>query len=209
MNRRVLVQVVAVTVVAVFAIGIWSTGQHVQASWLKFYSTAVFAVTIVLALWDHWAWHLPWVQKVLKAPRDLRGTWKGTLTSFWNDPGTGKTPAPKTAFAVVRQSASEVKITLLTDESSSRSSLASLSDDGAGATLAYTYLNRPAARVEHRSRMHNGSVFLEISGKPAVRMHGRYWTDRDSRGELDFSERKDGVVDDYEQAVALFGAGAN
>src|SRR5437867_3071338 len=128
MNRRVLVQVVAVSVVVVFAIGIWSTGQQLQRSWLKFYSIAVLVATAVLASWDHWVWHWPLVQKLPKVPRDLRGTWKGTLTSFWNDPATGKPPSPKTVFIVVRQSASHVSVVLLTDESSSRSTLASLSD---------------------------------------------------------------------------------
>jgi hypothetical protein len=93
---------------------------------------------------------------------------------------------------------------LLTDESSSKSSLASVSDDGAGATLAYMYLNRPDSRVEHRSRMHNGSAFFQISGRPASRISGRYWTDRDSRGELDFDRRSHHTADDFGEARKLF-----
>ena len=138
--------------------------------------------------------------------RELGGGGIGTLTSFWEDPTTSKRPASQTVFLVVRQSASRLTVVLLTAESSSRSSLASLSDDGTNASLAYMYLNRPDSRVEHRSRMHNGSAFLEITGRPATRIRGRYWTDRDSRGELDFDQRSFRLVDDFREAAAMFPA---
>jgi len=204
MKRHLLVQVVAGVVVIVFAIGIWSSGETVNPAWLRFFSDAVFTATIVLVVWDHWLWRLPILQRIPAVPRNVRGTWRGTLTSFWEDPTTSKRPAPQTVFLVVRQSASRLTIVLLTAESSSRSSLASLSDDGTSATLAYMYLNRPDSRVEYRSRMHNGSAFLEISGRPASRIRGRYWTDRDTRGELDFDARRAGLADDLREAATLF-----
>jgi len=205
MKSRLLVQVVAATVVLVFAIGIWSGGDTLKPAWLRFYSVAILGATLVLTAWDKWLWRLPLIQRIPRVPRDLRGTWKGTLTSFWIDPATAKRPDAKIAFLAVRQSASQVTAVLLTDESSSRSSLADLSDDGTSASLAYIYLTRPDARVEHRSRIHNGSVFLDITGRPATRIHGRYWTDRDSRGELDFDRRQSRLVDDFREAATLFG----
>ena len=66
------------------------------------------------------------------------------------------------------------------------------------------YLNRPDSSVEHRSRMHHGSASLDITGAPATRLRGRYWTDRDSEGELDFRERNRMLADDYDEADALF-----
>jgi hypothetical protein len=75
--------------------------------------------------------------------------------------------------------------------------------DGA-VELTYLYLNRPDANVEHRSRMHHGSTALDISGSPAKRLKGRYWTDRDSKGELDFTECNKQLVDDFDEATALF-----
>jgi hypothetical protein len=183
MGFRPLVRVVAAVVVIVFAIGIWSTGDAINPAWLRFFSAAVLAATIVLAIWDRWVWRLPLAQRLQSVHRDLSGTWRGILTSFWEDPVTRSRPSPKTAFLVIRQTASETSVVLLTDESSSKSSLASVSDDGAGASLAYMYLNRPDSAVEHRSRMHNGSAFFQVSGRPASRIRGRYWTDRDSKGE--------------------------
>lgn len=52
--------------------------------------------------------------------------------------------------------------------------------------------------------MHHGSASLDITGCPATRLHGRYWTDRDTKGELDFKERRKQTADDYEEAIALF-----
>ncbi len=88
--------------------------------------------------------------------------------------------------------------------SKSASSLGVVSCGDGVASLVYMYLNRPDNKFEHRSRMHHGSTSLDISGLPPTRLRGRYWTDRDSRGELDFKKRRDQKVDDFEQAVALF-----
>src|SRR5690606_23975887 len=144
---------IAAIVVIVFAIGIWSTGDAVNPAWLRFFSLAVLVATAALGIWDRWLWGLSIAQRLPNVPRDLRGTWRGTLTSFWEDPETRRRPSPKTAFLVIRQTASQTSVVLLTDESSSKSSLATVMDDGVGASLAYMYLNRPDSRVEHRSRM--------------------------------------------------------
>ncbi len=93
---------------------------------------------------------------------------------------------------------------LLTEESASRSSIARLSQDEAGLSLAYMYSNRPDSRVAHRSTMHNGSAFVEISGSPAARMSGRYWTDRYTRGELDLPERRTRAAASFREATELF-----
>jgi hypothetical protein len=53
--------------------------------------------------------------------------------------------------------------------------------------------------------MHHGSTVLDIAGNPAQRLKGRYWTDRDSKGELTFTERSKKLADDYVGAMDLFG----
>lgn len=200
---RFQVQVVAASVVAVFAVGIWFSGGEVNPGWLRFFSAAVLLATALLAIWERWLWAIPVVQRTLQVPRDLRGTWRGTLTSFWTNPATGRPPDPKTVYLVIHQSASSVSAVLYSDESVSRSSLAHVAIDSIEPSISYIYLNRPDTRVEHRSRSHNGSVFLAVSGSPANRLRGRYWTDRDTRGELEFCRRSRTRADDYQHAVAL------
>lgn len=204
MTQKALIQFVATSVVLVFAIGIVLSGDQVKSSWLGYYSYAVTAATIVLALWNRWIWRWNWVQRLPHVPRSVRGTWRGTLASAWINPDTGQPPPQKPVFLVVRQSATTISAVLLTDESSSRSTMAKLTEDEIGAALSYIYLNRPKVKVEHRSRMHNGSAFLEVSGRPANRLYGRYWTDRDTRGEFNFDQRCTAIADDFEEAARLF-----
>lgn len=204
MKSKLAVQVVAVVVVAVFAIGIWASGDKVSVGWLKFFSVAVGVAVAVLALWDRWLWKWRWMQGLRRVPRDLSGTWKGRLTSLWVDPETGQQIPEKDAYLVIRQTASSVSVTLLTDESRSKSSLTVVSSLDGDASLDYMYLNQPDPRVEHRSRMHHGSASLHVSGCPATRLKGRYWTDRDTKGELAFTVRHTHHADDYEQAAGLF-----
>lgn len=204
MNTRIIVQAVAAIVVAVFAIGIWLTGGTLEVTWLRFYAAAVLAALGAIALWEWFIWRLPLVQKIPIVPRNINGTWKGTLTSFWKDPATGESPSPKTVYLVIRQNSATISVAMLSEESRSTSSLARLTTSAALTSLDYMYLNRPDNRFEHKSRMHHGSASLDVSGKPAIRLCGRYWTDRDSRGELDFTERHRHPADDFKEAKSLF-----
>jgi hypothetical protein len=203
-TNKLTVQVIAAVVVGVFALGIWASGERVSAGWLRFYSLAVLAAVVVLAAWEHWLWKWGWFQKIPKVRRNVSGTWKGRLASLWVDPETGEQIPAKDAYLVVRQTASTASVTLLTDESRSKSSLAVVSSLDGDASLDYAYLNKPDVHVDHRSHMHHGSTSLHITGRPATRLKGRYWTDRDTKGELDFTKRNEKKADDYEQAVGLF-----
>lgn len=206
MKRQRVVQVVAAVVVAVFALGIWMGGEQVKASWLRYYSAAVLVAAFALGVWDQWLWRARLVQRFASVPRDLNGTWRGTLESFWRDPATNQRPAPIVVYLVVRQTASRSSVRLLAPDSESTSTIARLADDEGEAVLAYMYVGTPELRVEHRSRAHNGSAFLRASGRPATRLRGRYWTDRDSRGELAFDERVPNHAEDYRDAASLFSA---
>lgn len=199
------VQVIAAVTVLVFAVGILASGGNVDSTWLKFYSMAVTVAVAVLTLWNRWLWRTRIGQSFKAAPRNLSGTWKGRLTSQWLDPTSGAARAPKPAYLVIRQTASTISVTMLTDEMRSTSSLAEVvaAADGAS-SLNYLYLSRPKSSVEPQSRMHPGATSLDVTGTPATRLHGRYWTDRESRGELDFDQRTRKLADDYETAASLF-----
>ncbi|MFD8918887.1 hypothetical protein ACFV0Y_13870 [Streptomyces sp. NPDC059569] len=207
MTKTIVIRVIAGMVVAIFMISAWVHDGEPDWSVLKIFSTAVFVCTIIFNIWDFWLWRLPWIQRIpgVGIPRSLRGTWKGTLTSFWVDPETGSNPPSKTVYLVVQQTASLVTVKLMTDESKSASALAEVSEADGSLVLAYMYLNKPDLRVEHRSRIHHGSTVLDVTGNPARRLKGHYWTDRDSKGELVFWERnKKNLADDFTEAAELF-----
>lgn len=206
MIKRTTIQIVAGVVLTVFAAGIILTGGRLEAGWLRFYSVAVLVAMGLFACWEHFAWRWALVQKYRGGPRDLRGTWKGRIRSFWQNPETGVCPPEKDVYLVIRQTATSCSVVLLTDESRSASRFAMIEEDTAGATLLYIYVNRPDLHVEHRSRMHHGTTSLDITGRPPTRLRGRYWTDRDSRGELDFVERNPSASEDFDEAQRLFSA---
>jgi hypothetical protein len=201
-NRAAALQGLGAMVLIGFAAGIWSAAG--SPTWLRGYSAAMIVAIVVFALWEYWLWRLPLMQRLPRVPRFIEGTWAGTLTSLWTDPATERRPDEKRVFLVVRQTASRVTVVLLTEESTSRSSIARLSRDEIGLSLAYMYSNRPDSRVAHRSTMHNGSAFVEISGSPATRMRGRYWTDRYTRGELDLQKGTTRAAANFRDATELF-----
>lgn len=201
---RTAAQVAAGIVIGIFVVGIWINGDPVHPAWFRSYSVAVTALLGCIWLWDRVLWRTSIAQKRDGVPRDLAGTWSGTLTSFWKDPQTGQCPPSKSVYLAVRQSASHASVTLISDESESTSSMFEIISHDGHATLAYMYLNKPDSRHEHRSRIHHGSTMLTITGTPATRLRGRYWTDRDTRGELDFVSRVPSVAEDFDEAVALF-----
>lgn len=205
MMNKLQVQVVAGVVLLVFAIGIIASGDTVKSDWLRFFAYAVTAAVLVLTAWNRWLWRTTVGQRFKQTPRDVSGTWKGTLTSQWVDPSTSQPAPTKTAYVVIRQTASSLSVTMLTDEMRSTSSLAAIGGEDGDISLDYIYMSSPRSSVEHRSRMHRGGTALEVTGasKP-VRLHGRYWTDRDSRGELDFDRRVKDHAEDFQAAEALF-----
>jgi hypothetical protein len=204
MKRAILVRVVVGIVILVALIGTWFSAGVLELGWLKFFSVAVFVATAALGLWDSVLWRVPLIQKLPGVPPNLRGTWEGMLKTYWVDPDTGKSPAPKTVYLVIRQTASLVSVKLLTNESRSNSSFGTVRTIDHSSELIYMYLNRPDVGLQHRSRMHHGSTELDVSGKPATRLKGSYWTNRDSKGELDFTQRRRKLADDFDSAVVLF-----
>lgn len=208
MKKTIAIRVIVGVVVGIFMVSAWVHSEKPDWSTLKLFSTAVFVCTAIFNAWDFWLWRLPLIQRIpgVGVPRSVRGTWKGTLTSFWIDPETGNNPPQKAVFLVVQQTASVVSVKLLTNESNSTSSLAEVSEVDGSFQLTYLYLNKPDLRVEHRSRIHHGSTALHVSGSPARRLKGRYWTDRDSKGELEFTDwNKKKLADDFAEAAELFG----
>lgn len=190
--------------IAIFAVSSWVTSGKLDLTWLRYFSAAVLVSTVVLTAYDLWLWRLPPVQRLPGVPRSVRGTWQGTVESMWVDPATGSTIDSVEAYLVVRQTSTTVTIRLVTEESCSSSTLARVAQPDGFAVLDYLYLNRPRAAVRDRSSIHHGSVALEVSGTPAHRLAGRYWTDRDSKGELHFETRRSKIVDDFADAAALF-----
>lgn len=204
MANGVVVRFIAAIVAAVLVAGTWASTGHPDFTLLRFLSIAVFIVTLLLALWNSVLWHLKPVQYLKGVDRDLRGTWEADLESFWIDPKTGTRLPVKTVYVVIRQTSSSISVTLISNESRSRSSIARLVVEDGSFTLHYLYTNEPSQAHRDHSPIHHGSGVLAVVGQPAKRIAGAYWTDRDSKGNLTLKRRVRKLGDDFQDCVGFF-----
>lgn len=197
MNRS---RVVALCAIGLFAGLLWLGGESASAGWIRYASLASLGAVMLEVIYERWLWTFVKVGST-RVP-DLRGTWRGTLKTHWIDPESGQSPPPKTCYLAINQSASTIESRLLTDESRSSSSIATVSRDGSGAVLRYLYFNNPQIEFDHRSRAHNGAGVLHVDSTTES-LEGHYWTDRNSRGELLFTQRHRKRAATYSEARAL------
>ena len=164
------------------------------------FTTAATAGAVFMALWDRYLWrwkpfcYLDWKP-------NLRGTWQGLLHSDYRMHETGERRINIETYLVIRQTYSKINIRLMTAESGSESLSANLFADGEGLfTLASSYRNTPRISVRERSPISHGGMSLSVRGKPVHMLEGEYFTDRKTKGEMEFVARSDGFASDFAQA---------
>jgi hypothetical protein len=52
------------------------------------------------------------------------------------------------------------------------------------------YRNEPRFQVRERSAIHYGAVWLKVIDEPLKKVIGHYWTDRETAGEMELSNRQ-------------------
>ena len=201
MRQKSSIQILAAIVAAVYSFGLWRSGVEPELAWLRYYSIAVVILIAAWWTWDHFLWRAPLICRMRNLPPSIIGTWKGTLRSEWDATSTSELGADRIVYLVVRQTSGSARVRLLSSESESTSSLASLSRKEG---LSYIYMNEPRATAPPTSGIHRGGAILNLSGSPVKALRGRYWTDRDTKGALTFEQRVPKLADDYEMAQELF-----
>lgn len=101
--------------------------------------TTVSVFAAMFFIFDHWAWRVAWLSKLVGIP-NLAGQWN--VTGQTN--GADGQPREWTAVATIVQTWSRIAISLETDTSRSRSGMAALEcDPGHGFRVVYGYANEP------------------------------------------------------------------
>lgn len=201
---RTLIQALVLIVAGVYLVSYLIRGLPTAELFAPIGAAGAVASLFVLA-YDHFIWRLPRIGRRLSHRPDIRGTWRGTLSSSWKDPCTGRQiDSDPEVYLVVRQTFWSITGNLITKESKSCSTTATIEDDGCGQyQFVAQYRNTPRASVRNRSEVHHGSFKLDIGGDPADRLEGYYWTDRSTMGELEFDRRAPHVVESYKHAQEL------
>jgi hypothetical protein len=201
---KIKLYVIAVIISMVFVGGSWSATGTPDVTLLRYLSIAVLVCSALLLIWDQWLWKIRPFQLLPQVARDLNGTWEATLESLWVDPETQLAPAPKTVYVVIRQTSSEMSVSLISNESKSKSSLARIVKEEGSWLVHYLYTNEPLVDLRERSPIHHGSGVLNVVGNPPSRIAGVYWTDRNSKGKLALGRKSKRHADDFEGAAQLF-----
>lgn len=184
--RTVRITVSAVS--AIYAIVLYVSGIRLQhdARQLLAYLPSVFGILVVI--FDSWAWKWPAIHNLTGRPR-LDGTWITSLRPHQDShiPKDGDR-GPIQAAVIIDQTYWSLGVTLLSQQSTSYSTAASLRRHGDSRdrrTLTYTYANEPAQEHRPRSQPHAGATQLQVSGRRPTQITGTYWTDRLTVGDLD------------------------
>lgn len=144
-----------------------------------------------------WLWRWKRLQGWLIPFPDLNGTWQGHIQTNWKD-AEGNTPGPIPAILTIKQSFERISCVMRTAEMESHSYLEGFCIDSHAQVrqLCYSYTSRPKAALRERSTPHDGTVLLNIVGRPVNKLEGEYWTQRQTIGTITLSYRTRALLDD-------------
>lgn len=203
MISRFPLMILVASSAAIWALVLSGHGWVIPLSFFTPLSIVVGALSILLLVFDRWAWALPGIRRFTNRP-DLRGTWMGVIRPSRVHSDGEQHQFPIEAFIVIRQTFTAVHLRLITRESMSVSLLASLTEEQDGTSKVNgIYRNIPAQSVRSRSPIHHGGLILNIGGPPPTFMFGHYWTDRQSQGELEVKWKSKECAADFETARVL------
>jgi hypothetical protein len=182
-----VIRITATLVSVAYAVVLAVSGIHLQTAAKQVVAYIPTAIGLGLVLFDKVAWRWPGIHMFSGRPR-IDGTWRGTLIPNPESkiPGGGNR-GPIDAAVLVTQTYWTLHVTLMTAESSSDSTVATIRRVGESRSrsrLTYAYLNEPRQEHRPRSNPHGGATTLDRTGRLPDQMTGAYWTDRLTAGDM-------------------------
>lgn len=193
--------IVALVYLAVFI----SDGLPIRDAFGPF-GAAVSAVTLLWFAFDRWLWRVPVVRHQVAHRPFLDGTWLGTLSPKSTNPESGEPwPGSNEVYLVISQTYSTVHVRLHTQNGSSETVTTKLERTTDGAYELYSvYRFEPQLGGRDGNQMHYGTLRLRTADGPTPRLVGEYWTDRETIGVLELTQRSRRRARDYGDAKTLF-----
>lgn len=186
MRSQTLIKLVAYSVSGVYAVILFALGIHLPSIAVKVASSLPLVIVAIFAGFDRWLWRVkPFSFMVLGRPC-LKGTWHGTLTALTENNDGTQSARDIHVFLDIRQTFTDLSISLISPESKSRSTTAEIIKNAdSDFTVWYQYQNIPGAPVRPKSPIHFGGSRLEVLGHDPKKLTGEYWTDRLTRGKYE------------------------
>jgi hypothetical protein len=166
----------------------WQSGVNLAAA-REFFGLIPKVVTVDLAVifvFTRWGWKCRVFRGWLVPFPNLHGSWAGSIYSDWVNPETGETVPPIPVMLTVSQSFSHISCLMHTGEMKSYSFAEgfNIDTDKQIKQLAYAYTSKPRICLNQRSLPHDGAVVFDIVENPSLKLNGRYWTERKTKGEI-------------------------
>lgn len=202
--ERYIKAIIYVTVL-VWTIVLYANHAAITSAWLQHVSMVITIVLYAVMAFDLWLWKFSLLHGWFVKRPVIDGTWKVEIRSNWKHPATGAGIPPIEGFMVVRQTFSTLSMRLLTAESSSELVGTEIvcSADGFYC-VSGVYRNEPRLQVRERSAIHYGAVWLRIIDEPLKKVIGHYWTDRETAGEMELSNRQKKKFQTFQSARVYY-----
>lgn len=190
--------------VAIWAIVLLATGQHLSMGWLRPLSTVTSAVLLLGMAFELWLWKLPLLHGWFVKRPVIEGTWRAQLRSNWKD-ASGAAIPPIEGYVVIRQTLLNLSLRLMTKESASHLVGTEIvcALDGLYC-VSGVYRNEPRYQDRTHSQIHFGALWLRVIDTPTQMLEGHYWTDRNTAGEMQLTEKRREKFQDFESARAFY-----
>jgi hypothetical protein len=158
---------------------------------------------LIVAVFVKWGWKFRIFRGWLVPFPDLSGTWIGFIHSDWKNPQTGEKPPPIPVMLTVNQSFSHISCVMRTSEmeSSSYSEGFLIDVDRQVKKVAYSYTSKPRLSLNERSIPHDGTAVFQIIEKPKLKLVGRYWTERLTKGEFILEYHSSELLEDLPESI--------
>lgn len=187
-NTKVILWIIVVISFLVSSLIVWINKIDVS-SLLDLVAIIPQVVTIdvcIAFVFTQWLWKSPLFKGWLVTIPNLNGTWTGFIYTNWRDSDTGEGIPAIPVMLTVKQTLFGISCVMKTAEMRSDSHCCQFDVNPAAQirTLSYVYSSEPRVAVRERSPAHNGAAVFEILEKPSRKLKGRYWTERETTGEI-------------------------
>jgi hypothetical protein len=159
---------------------------------------------LIVGIFVKWGWKLKIFRGWLVPFPNLNGTWVGYIYSDWVNPKTGEKPFPIPVMLTVNQSFFHVSCVMRTSEMASYSYAEGfiVDPDRQIKNIAYSYTSKPRLSLSERSVPHDGTAVFQVIETPNLKLSGRYWTERTTKGEIKLEYHSGELLEELPDSLA-------